>query len=482
MKNPNLLVRTRFAPSPTGELHIGGARTALFSYLLAKQNHGQFLLRIEDTDAQRNQEEFVNNLYEDLLWLGLKPDESIFQVGDYGPYRQTARLEIYREYINKLIQKKKAYYCFCSPEELAQEKEEYIKKNEKSNYQYSRKCLQLNEKEISVLQQKNTPYVLRLQVPREKNYSFSDLVRGEINFQGQDIEDFVLFRQNGMPNFNFACVVDDYLMKISHVLRGEEHLSNTGKQLVLYEAFGWQPPLFGHLSLILNRQKKKLSKRDPETSQWQLIKQLREKGYLPVAIVNYLLFLGWHPGTTEEFFSLAKATEIFNYKNLHARGAVYSLEKLNWYNNCYLQKLDDNEFHDYAWKELKKHYDLAEEKKAWVKEVVSLLRTQLNYFQELGELTKYFFQRPSKMEINSEEISWLSGLKKDFEKLTKWEEEKIKDVLKNSANNSQAPKKDFFLLVRKVLTGENKGPELVKIIFLLGKIEIEQRLKINIFD
>ena len=231
-------VRTRFAPSPTGDLHIGGVRTALFNFLFSRQNNGFFILRIEDTDAKRNQEQFVNNLYEDFLWLGLKPDESIFQEGEFGPYRQIQRLDIYKKYVDKLIQKKKVYYCFCSPEDLVREKEEYVKRERKSNYQYSQKCLKLNEKEIQSLLEKNTPYVLRLKVFRDKDYQFHDLVRGQITFRGQDIEDFILFRSNGIPNYNFACVLDDYLMKISHVLRGEEHLSNTGKQLVLYEAFG----------------------------------------------------------------------------------------------------------------------------------------------------------------------------------------------------------------------------------------------------
>jgi glutamyl-tRNA synthetase len=236
MKSPKKAIRTRFAPSPTGELHIGGARTALFCYLFAKNNEGKFILRIEDTDLKRNQEEFINSLYKDLRWLGIKPDESIFQLGEYGPYRQTQRLDIYQKYITKLLTEKKAYYCFCSPEELVQEKEEYIKKNKKSNYQYSRKCLKLSEKETESFLHQKKPYIIRLKVPQTKDYFFHDLVRGEVKFQGKDIEDFVLFRQNGIPNYNFACVVDDYLMKISQVLRGEEHLSNTGKQLVLYEA------------------------------------------------------------------------------------------------------------------------------------------------------------------------------------------------------------------------------------------------------
>ncbi|RHZ35187.1 glutamate--tRNA ligase [endosymbiont GvMRE of Glomus versiforme] len=475
------MIKTRFAPSPTGELHIGGARTALFCYLWAKKNQGQFILRIEDTDQERNKEEFVNNLYKDLVWLGVKPDESIFQTGEHGPYRQTQRLDIYRKYIEKLLEEKKAYYCFCSPEELAQEKERFIRENKRSNYQYSRKCLQLSEKEIHSFLRQQTPYVLRLKIPQERNYSFPDLVRKEVNFQGKDIEDFVLFRQNSIPNFNFACAVDDYLMKISHVLRGEEHLSNTGKQLVLYEMFGWNPPFFSHISIILNKEKKKLSKRDKETSQWQLISQLREKGYLPSAIVNYLLFLGWHPGNNQEIFSLSEAIKIFNLEGFHASGAVYDLEKLNWYNNHYIRQLPEKDFAEHAWQFLGKKYDLEPKKKAWVKQISLLFRPQLNNFQELIDLTTYFFQRPApKVEIKENEVLWIEELRKELSKLDKWEVENIKSVLKSACLNNQAPKKEFYLLVRNLLTGVDKGPELPQIIYLLNKLEINKRFNISL--
>jgi nondiscriminating glutamyl-tRNA synthetase len=474
-KNPNL-IRSRFAPSPTGELHIGGARTALFNCLLAKKNQGQFILRIEDTDTKRNEEIFVNNLYQDLLWLGLNPDETIFNPGDYGPYRQIERLDIYRKYIDKLIEEKKAYYCFCSPEKLAQEKEDYIKKNQRRNYQYSRKCLTLSPNEIFSFLEKKNPYVLRLKVPQDKSYTFQDLVRGEVTFQGQDIEDFVLFRQNGIPNYNFACVIDDNLMKISHVLRGEEHLSNTGKQMVLYDVLGWKTPLFGHISLILNKEKKKLSKRDKETSQWQLINQLREKGYLPQAIVNYLLFLGWHPGTTQEIFSLSEAIKIFKLEGLNPRGAVYDLEKLNWYNNYYIQQLDLSDFGEYSWKILEKEYHLSVEKKSLVAQIALLFRPQLNYFQELIELTSCFFQRPNaEVEIKENQILWMEELIKEFDNLSKWDVENIKSILKSVCLKNQAPKKDFYSLVRKIFTGKEKGPELPQIIYLLGKKEMVER-------
>ncbi|KLL04684.1 MAG: glutamyl-tRNA synthetase [Mycoplasmataceae bacterium RV_VA103A] len=482
--SPNSLTRTRFAPSPTGELHIGGARTALFNYLFAKQDDGQFILRIEDTDLKRNQEIFVNNLYEDLLWLGLKPDESIFQTGQHGPYRQTQRLDIYRKYIEKLLAEKKAYYCFCSPEELTQEREKFNQETKRSNYQYSRKCLRLSEKEVQFFLHQKKPYVVRLKIPSAKNYSFADLVRGEVNFRSQDIEDFVLFRQNGIPNFNFACVVDDRLMKISHVLRGEEHLSNTGKQLVLYEALGWKPPLFGHISIILNQAKKKLSKRDSETSQWQLISQLRAKGYLSEAIVNYLLLLGWHPGSTQEIFSLREAIKAFKLTGLHASGAVYDLEKLNWHNNYYIQQLGEKEFTEYAWQFLGEQnigwLKSEKEKKEWVKEVSWLFRPQLNYFAELINLTTYFFQRPTqKIKIEENELLWLKELSTQLNQLAEWEIENIKSVLKSVCLKNRAPKRDFYLLVRKVLTGTDKGPELPQIIYLLNKEEVEKRFKIN---
>src|SRR6185369_3335151 len=235
-------VRTCFAPSPTGELHLGGARTALFNFLLAKKYQGKFVLRVEDTDQERSKEEYINNQYNDLLWLGLKPDESPFTEGKHGPYQQTKRLNIYQKYAQELLTRKEVYYCFCSKEELAKEKDEYLIKNKKVNYQYSRKCLQLKQEQIQSFLQLQKPHVLRLKVSQQKNYVFQDLVRGKITFQGKDIEDFVIFRSNGLPLLNFAVVIDDYLMEISHVLRGEEHLSNTAKQLVLYEIFGWIPP------------------------------------------------------------------------------------------------------------------------------------------------------------------------------------------------------------------------------------------------
>lgn len=476
------LIRTRFAPSPTGELHLGGARTTLINYLFAKQHQGQFVLRIEDTDIKRSHIQYINNQYHDLLWLGLNPDESPFKEGKYGPYRQIMRVPIHQEYAQQLLKKKKSYYCFCSKEELTREKEEFLTKNKSANYQYSRKCLQLSQEKIQNFLQEQKPYVLRLKIPKEKDYIFQDLVRGRITFRGRDIEDFVIFRSNGISLLNFAVVIDDHLMEISHVLRGEEHLPNTSKQLVLYESLGWIPPQFGHLSIILNKERKKLSKRDQETKQFQMIYQLREKGYLPQAIINYLLFLGWHPGEgiTQEIFSLEEAIKNFNLKGLHSRGAVFDLEKLNWYNNYYIQQLKENEFADYAWKVLEQEHKIPSKKREWAIQIAFLFRPQLNYFQELISLTHYFFHQLNHQLLSKdpENTLWIEELVKKLEKTKEWEIGKIKDLLKETFSISRERKKEIFLLLRSMLTGKEKGPELPKVIFLLGKDETIERLKI----
>jgi nondiscriminating glutamyl-tRNA synthetase len=286
------LTRLRFAPSPTGDLHIGGARTALFNFLLAKKEGGSFIIRVEDTDKKRSEDKFMLNQYEDIKWLGLIEDESVFRGGDFGPYKQTQRIEIYKNFYEQLLKEGNAYFCFCTIEELTKEKEEYFKREGKENYKYSRKCLRKSNNEINELLENKEAYVVRLKIDEKKKYSFKDLVRKEVIFEGKDIEDFIIVKQSGVPSYNFACVIDDHLMRISHVLRGEEHLSNTGKQIALYNYFKWQEPLFGHISIILNEERKKLSKRDAEKGQLQIIKQIRENGYLPEAVVNYILLLG----------------------------------------------------------------------------------------------------------------------------------------------------------------------------------------------
>lgn len=467
-------IRTRFAPSPTGYLHIGGARTAFFNYLFAKKNKGKFILRIEDTDIKRNNEKFLNSIYEDLIWLGLNPNESIFKEGLYGPYIQTNRLDIYKKIANKLLDEKKIYYCFCSVEDLIKEKKDYIKEKGKKNYKYSRKCLNLNDQEINNLIKKKIPKVLRVKVPSEKKFFFRDLIRGNIIFLGENIEDFIVIRQNDIPSYNFACVLDDYFMKISHVLRGQEHISNSAKQLVLYYLLEWEIPYFGHFSIITNKEKKKLSKRNEEDL--KSIKDLRELGYLPQSITNYLLFLGWHPGSgnNKEFFSIQESIDNFDLENINKRNPSYSLEKLNWYNNHYIRNMDIETFKSYCWLFLSNEFLLDEKEKHFALEISFLFRERINFFKELPSFCEYFFNDP---DINLDlkfNKKWIEETLKIL-KLSNWNEDDIKKSIKFFSEKIDY-KKEYFSKLRKILTGKEKGPELPKIIFYLGYDKVERRL------
>lgn len=323
-----LPTRTRFAPSPTGVLHIGGARTALFNYLVAKKDGGQFVLRTEDTDDKRSLEKYAKEQHESLVWLGLVPDESIFRGGALGPYRQTARLAIYKKYVDILLAKKSAYYCFCSKPELDLERATYIAVQKRLNYQYSRKCLSLTEQQVAEKLNAGQAYVVRFLVPANRTYSFEDEVRGLVKVTSAEMEDFIICRGNGIPLLNFAVVIDDHLMQITHILRAEEHLTNTSKQIALYEFFGWQKPTFAHLSIIVNLERKKISKRDKE-NKFQSVNYLQAMGYLPEAVLNYLIFLGWNTSSTKEFFSLAEMIETFSTSDLNNRSPVFSVEKMN---------------------------------------------------------------------------------------------------------------------------------------------------------
>lgn len=467
-------MRVRFAPSPTGDLHIGGARTALFNYIAAKKWSGKFVVRVEDTDLSRNQFNVIKEQNDDLIWLGINPDESTYLGGNYGPYKQTERLGIYYKYLKKLLEEQKAYQCFCSKEELETEKKDYLSRERKMNYQYSRKCLFIKDKDRNTLISNKAPYSIRLKIDKNKNYEFIDSVRGKISFSGRDIEDFIIIRTNGMPSYNFSCVIDDYLMKITNVIRGEEHLSNTGKQLAIYDHFSWKIPTFSHISIILNKDRKKLSKRDLN-SKFQTIKGIRERGYLPKAVVNFILFLGWNPGkgNEREIFGIDEVVEIFEFEGFSSRGAIYDIEKLNWFNNQYIQKLDREEYGEYSWKFIRKEYKVKEEKRNWVISISALFQKQLRFFEEITELIRFFFVFEKNVKTNELFLKFADSL----DNLNLWNEEGIKNCLKNFILESKKSKKELFLSLRKIITGNEKGPELQKIIFFLGKEEVLKRLR-----
>lgn len=483
----NLTIRTRFAPSPTGNLHIGGARTALFNFLFAKKNKGQFILRIEDTDLKRSKEEFVESLNKDLDWLKLQPDESSFISHDeltnkgkyYGPYKQSERKTIYKKHIDELLTKRKAYFCFCSEEDLRVEKEKFLSNNKRKNYQYSQKCLFLTKKNIKERLQKSTNYLVRFLVNKDEEYGFKDLLRGNITIKGEDLEDFVIYRSDQTPLYNLAAVIDDHLMNITHVIRGEDHITNTHKQIALYKAFDWKSPNFVHLAVILNKEKQKLSKRDLESDQFQQIEQLRKEGYLPEAITNYLLFLGWNPKTTQEFFTLEESINFFNIEGLQPSGAVFDINKLNWYNKHYIKKMSINSFEKFSTEFVNQNCNWVLNKVDCdkLKKTFLLFKTQINCFQDLIPLTRSLFIEPIELKTNKEEERIiLKTLLEKFEETVEaeWTEEKIKEILEKVIICKK--KKEVYPLLREILIQKKQGLGLSTIIYCLEKKTVIKRL------
>lgn len=330
-------IRTRFAPSPTGFLHIGGARSALYNYLWAKKNKGQFLLRIEDTDKQREVEGAIDAIKEGLRWIGVQWDEGIELGGPFGPYIQSERLDSYRKAVQDLLERKKAYYCFCTSERLDAMRKEL--QTQKKAPKYDRLCRSLPEAKIRQQIQEGMPYVVRLAVPEQGIVVVRDVIRGEIQVDVNDIDDQVLLKSDGYPTYHLANVVDDRAMKITHVIRGEEWIPSTPKHVLLYQAFGWEAPQFAHLTVFLSKQGGKMSKRHGETS----LLAFRDNGYLPKAIVNFMALLGWNPKTEEEFFTLEQLVERFDLHQVNKANPIFETEKLDWMNQHYMKQLETAE-------------------------------------------------------------------------------------------------------------------------------------------
>lgn len=325
--------RTRFAPSPTGNLHIGGARTALFCYLWAKKHNGAFVLRIEDTDQQREKPESLASILEGLRWLGLQWDEGPVCDGPYAPYVQSQRTALYKQHAQQLVDAGKAYYCFCTSERLAEMRREQQERHVPPRY--DRTCRGLSREEAQEELTHHTPYVIRLAVPEEGSVSFNDMVRGNVTFDYATVDDQVLLKSDGFPTYHLANVVDDHLMEITHVIRGEDWLPSTPKHLFLYEAFGWTPPQFAHLSLFLSKSGGKMSKREGETA----LSAFRYLGYLPEAVVNYIALLGWNPKTDEELFTLDELVKRFDLAQVNPANPIFDVDKLGWMNQQYLRRL-----------------------------------------------------------------------------------------------------------------------------------------------
>lgn len=462
-------VRTRIAPSPTGSPHIGTAYAALFNYCFAKKNDGDFILRIEDTDRTRFVEGSEKEIVESLSWLGLNPDESPFKIGKFGPYRQSERLDIYKEYALKLINSGKAYYCNCTSERLEKLRQEQQARKELPHY--DRKC-----RFDPPINTENA--VIRLSVPDEGITTVTDQIRGEIEFQNSGIDDQVLIKSDGFPTYHLASVVDDHLMEISHVIRAEEWLSSTPKHVLLYQAFGWEIPVFVHLPLLRNPDRSKISKRKNPVS----LTFYMEQGYLPEALVNFLGLMGWSMPKDQEIFSLEDMVKAFSFERLDVAGPVFDIEKLRWLNGEYIRKLSEDElverlvggkFTKYTKEQIGKKLPLVQER--------------MKTLSEFDQLVTYFFE--DKLKPNLDLIQKVSGhdilatieILKDFQAAAsqinedQWKKETLEANFKDKPEQKGWSKTNYFQLVRTTVSGTNQTPPLFDILEEIGKDKVEKR-------
>ncbi|CED99968.1 Glutamyl-tRNA synthetase [Caldibacillus thermoamylovorans] len=477
-------IRVRYAPSPTGHLHIGNARTALFNYLFARNQKGQFIIRIEDTDQKRNIVGGEESQLKYLKWLGMDWDESVDVGGEYGPYRQSERLDIYKKYYEDLLEKGLAYKCYCTEEELEKEREEQIARGEAPRY--SGKCRHLTKEDQARLEAEGRKPSIRFRVPEGKVYRFNDIVKGEVSFASEDIGDFVIVKKDGMPLYNFAVAIDDHLMKISHVLRGDDHISNTPKQLMIYEAFGWEPPTFGHMTLIVNENHKKLSKRDESIIQF--IEQYEALGYLPEALFNFIALLGWSPVGEEEIFSKEELIEIFDPARLSKSPAVFDRQKLIWMNNQYMKKLPVEKVVELALPHLVNAGRVPEnpspEQLEMVNKLVALYQEQMSYGAEIVSLSELFFKEEisydetGKAILSEEQVpEVLRAFLQELEDLEPFEAAEIKAAIKRVQKATGQKGKKLFMPIRVAVTGQEHGPELPNTIELLGKETVKKRIQ-----
>lgn len=476
-------VRVRYAPSPTGHLHIGNARTALFNYLFARHHGGKFIIRTEDTDVKRNVEGGEESQLNFLKWLGLEWDEAADIGGDYGPYRQMERLDIYQKYVDELLERDLAYECFMTEEELEQEREEQRAKGQIPKYSGAHS--NLTAEQIAAFRAEGRKPAIRFRVPKNRTYTFPDMVRGNISIESSDYGDWVIVKKDGIPTYNFAVVIDDHLMKISHVLRGEEHISNTPRQMMIFDAFGWEAPIYGHMTLILNEERKKLSKRDQHIIQF--IEQYKNLGYLPEAMFNFITLLGWSPTGEEEIFDKDTLIDIFDEKRLSTSAAIFDVKKLQWMNGEYIKKASADTVIDLALPHLIEAGKIAEDADEATsnraKEIILLYQEQLRYGAEITELTELFF----KTEINYDEAAWevlkeeqvvevLQVFADALIHLDEFTAENIKAQMKVTQKETKQRGKKLFMPIRVATTGQMHGPELPKAIELLGKDVVLARL------
>ena len=486
-------IRVRYAPSPTGHLHIGNARTALFNYLFARHNKGTMVLRIEDTDQKRNVKGGSKSQMENLHWLGIDWDEGPDKGGDYGPYRQSERKEIYQKYIDQLIDEGKAYYSYKTEEELEAQREEQRAAGVAPHYTYEYEGMTADEikQAQDEAKAKGLKPVVRIHIPEMETYSWDDIVNGHLEFESDTIGgDFVIQKRDGMPTYNFAVVIDDHLMKITHVLRGDDHVSNTPKQLVVYEALGWEPPKFGHMTLIINSETgKKLSKRDE--SVLQFIEQYRDLGYLPEAMFNFITLLGWSPKGENEIFNKREFIKQFDPARLSKSPAAFDQKKLEWINNQYIKKADRDTLLDLALNNLQEAGLVDEhptpEKMEWVRQLVNIYSVQMSYTKQIVDMAKIFFEEAK--DLSDEEIEEIKNddgrgvieeFKKQLDLIPRFTSVQIMNAIQATRKATGIKGRKLFMPIRIATTRSMVGPGIGEAMELLGKERVLEHIDLTL--
>ena len=486
-------IRVRYAPSPTGHLHIGNARTALFNYLFARHNKGTMVLRIEDTDQKRNVKGGSKSQMENLHWLGIDWDEGPDKGGDYGPYRQSERKAIYQKYIDQLIDEGKAYYSYKTEEELETQREEQRAAGIAPHYTYEYEGMTADEikQAQDEAKAKGLKPVVRIHIPEMETYSWDDIVKGHLEFESDTIGgDFVIQKRDGMPTYNFAVVIDDHLMKITHVLRGDDHVSNTPKQLVVYQALGWKPPKFGHMTLIINSETgKKLSKRDE--SVLQFIEQYRDLGYLPEAMFNFITLLGWSPKGENEIFNKREFIKQFDPARLSKSPAAFDQKKLEWINNQYIKKADRDTLLDLALNNLQEAGLIDEhptpEKMEWVRQLVNIYSVQMSYTKQIVDMAKIFFEDAK--DLSDEEIEEIKNddgrgvieeFKKQLDLIPRFTSVQIMNAIQATRHATGIKGRKLFMPIRIATTRSMVGPGIGEAMEFLGKKRVVEHIDLTL--
>ena len=477
-------VRVRYAPSPTGFLHIGGLRTALYNYLFARHHDGKLILRVEDTDRSRFVEGAVEDFSRMLEWAGIVVDEGPTQGGNYGPYYQSQRLNLYEQYADQLLKEGKAYRCFCSSERLDQMRK--FQEKSKLPPKYDRLCLRLSQAEVDENLSKKMPYTIRLRVPDDTTVKFHDLIRGEVEFSTFNVDDQVLVKSDGFPTYHLANVVDDHHMLITHVIRGEEWVSSTPKHVLLYQYFGWELPLFAHLPLLLNSDRSKMSKRQGDVE----ARAYPPKGYLKEALVNFIALLGWNPGDEREIFTMEELIREFSLERIHKAGAVFSVEKLNWINTQHIRRKTNDEIYDLLKPELA-NAGLNSFSKEYVLSAIGLMKERINFISELISFSGYFFEDPKSFDatgirkrFNQQTKSHLQELLNRLSTIDEFSVPRIEAVYRDYADEASIKASELIHPTRLAVSGVTLGPGLFELMEILGQKTVLRRMQavIDHFD